>query len=216
MAKAPTLTEKLAARRVLDPVWKARYDGLVRQLVEARIGQAALKSGDVCPEFMLPNAEGGLVGSADLLDKGPVVLSFYRGKWCPYCVTELEALKEATRDIALLGATLVAVTAEDCGGALAAKRDRALEFEILCDLDNGLGLSFGLLFRVPPDFRDNYRGIGVDFPLIYGNDSWFLPVPATYVIDRDGTIRHSYVNPDFRERLDPQDILGVLKELQNR
>ena len=78
------------------------------------------------------------------------------------------------------------------------------------------GLTFGLLFRVPPDFRDSYRGIGVDFPLIYGNDSWFLPIPATYVIDRDGTIRHAYVNPDFRERLDPQEILAVLKSLQIR
>ncbi|HEY2837106.1 MAG TPA: peroxiredoxin-like family protein [Rhizomicrobium sp.] len=214
MKKGSTLKEKLAARRVLDPVWKARYDGLVRRLVEAQIGQDALKAGDTCPDFMLPSAEGALINSADLLSKGPVVLSFYRGKWCPYCVTELEALKEATHDIDELGATLVAVTAEDCGGALAAKRDRALEFEILCDIENGLGLTFGLLFRVPPDFRDNYRGIGVDFPLIYGNDSWFLPVPATYVVGQDGVIRHAYVNPDFRERLDPQEILGVLKKLQ--
>ena len=214
MTDRPTFKEKLDALRVRDPVWKARYDGLVRGLVEAGVGQNALKAGAPCPEFMLANAEGELISSSELFAKGPVVLSFYRGKWCPYCVTELDALKDAAQDIAASGATLVAVTAEDCGGALTAKRQRKLDFEILCDLENGLGLTFGLLFRVPPDFRDNYRGIGVDFPLIYGNDSWFLPIPATYVIDRDGRIRHAYVNPDFRERLDPQEIIAVLKTLQ--
>ncbi|MEI9887106.1 MAG: peroxiredoxin-like family protein [Rhizomicrobium sp.] len=207
------LREKLDALRVREPVWKARYDGLVQRLRGAGIGEGALKAGEACPEFVLANAEGVLVSSADLLARGPVVLSFYRGKWCPYCVTELEALRDAAPDIAALGATLVAVTAEDCGGALAVKRRRRLDFEILCDLENGLGLTFGLVFRVAPDFRGNYKSIDVDFPLIYGNDSWFLPVPATYVVGRDGIIKHAYVNPDFRERLDPSEILDVLKSL---
>jgi peroxiredoxin len=213
MSKGPNLKEKLDALRIRDPAWKARYDALVQSLQAAGIGEGALKAGDAAPDFALANAEGRIVTLADLLEKGPVVLSFYRGKWCPYCVTELEALREATADIAAAGATLVAVTGEDCGGALAAKRTRQLEFEILCDLENGLALNCGLVFRVPPDFRDNYRGIGVDFPLIYGNDSWFLPIPATYVIGRDGVIAHAYVNPDFRERLDPGDILAALKKL---
>jgi len=215
MSKHSTLGEKLAARRVKDPVWKARYDGLVRLLKETGVGQGALTAGDTCPEFMLANAEGRLVTSAELLARGPVILSFYRGKWCPYCVTELEALRDATSDIAAAGGNLVAVTAEDKGGALAAKRDRKLDFEILCDPENGLGLAFGLLFRVPPDFRDNYREIGVDFPLIYGNESWFLPVPATYVIERGGVIRHAYINPDFRERLEPDEIIAVLNSLRD-
>lgn len=213
MSKRPSLKDKLDALRVANPVWKARYDALVKSLRDAGVGQDALKAGDRCPEFMLANAEGFLVSSDDLLKRGPVVLSFYRGKWCPYCVTELEALRDAAPDIAATGATLVAVTAEDCGGALVAKRTRQLQFEILCDLENGLGLTFGLVFRVAPDFRDNYRGIDVDFPLIYGNDSWFLPIPATYVIGQDGVIEHAYVNPDFRERLDPAEILAVLKRL---
>lgn len=213
MTKGPSLKEKLDARRVANPVWKARYDALVESLRAAGVGEGALKAGDACPDFALASAEGRIVTLAELLAKGPLVLSFYRGKWCPYCVTELEALREATADIAAAGATLVAVTGEDCGGALAAKRKHRLEFEILCDLENGLALAFGLVFRIPPDFRDNYRGIDVDFPLIYGNDSWFLPVPATYVIGQDGAIAHAYVNPDFRERLDPGDIVAVLKKL---
>lgn len=214
MTKRPTLGEKLAARRIKDPVWKARYDGLVRHLKDTGVGQGALTVGDVCPEFTLANAEGRLVNSADLIAQGPLVLSFYRGKWCPYCRIELDALKDATPEIAAAGGLLVAVTAEDKGGALAAKRDRDLDFEILCDLENGLSLAFGLLFRVPPDFRDNYREVGVEFPVIYGNESWFLPVPATYVVGRDGIIKHAYVNPDFRERLEPGEILAVLGDLQ--
>jgi len=215
MSKRPTLGEKLAARRVKDPVWKARYDGLVRHLKETGVGRAALQAGDVCPDFMLANAEGELVSSAELLKQGPLVLSFYRGKWCPYCRIELDALKDATSDIAAAGGLLVAVTAEDKGGALTAKRDRKLDFEILCDLENGLSLAFGLLFRVPHDFRDNYREVGVDFPVIYGNESWFLPVPATYVIERNGVIRHAYINPDFRERLEPSEIVDVLTTLKH-
>lgn len=214
MTKRPTLGEKLAARRIKDPVWKARYDGLVRHLKDTGVGQGALAVGDVCPEFALANAEGRLVNSADLIAQGPLVLSFYRGKWCPYCRIELDALKDATPEIGAAGGLLVAVTAEDKGGALAAKRDRDLDFEILCDLENGLSLAFGLLFRVPPDFRDNYREVGVEFPVIYGNESWFLPVPATYVVGRDGIIKHAYVNPDFRERLEPSEILAVLGDLQ--
>jgi peroxiredoxin len=180
----------------------------------AGVGDSALKAGDACPEFALASAEGRIISSAQLLAKGPLVLSFYRGKWCPYCVTELEALREAAPDIAAAGASLVAVTAEDCGGALAAKRAHRMEFEILCDLENGLGLLFGLTYMVPPDFRDKYREVDIDFPLIYGNDSWFLPVPASYVIRPDGVIAHAYVNPDFRERLDPSVILDVLNTLR--
>ncbi len=194
-------------------MWKARYDALVQRLRETGVGAGALKAGDAVPEFALADAEGRLVTSAQLLARGPVVLSFYRGKWCPYCVTELEALREVAPQIAALGASLVAVTAEDCGGALAAKRKHNLEFDILCDLENGLGLAFGLVYRLPDAVRAFYLEADINFPLIYGNDSWFLPVPASYVIGRDGMIRHAYVNPDFRERLDPAVILDVLEGL---
>jgi len=213
MSEAKTLAENLAKIRDSNPLWKARYDMLVQGLRDAGVGEGALKAGDAAPDFALASAEGQIVPMAALLAKGPVVLSFYRGKWCPYCVTELEALREAASDIAALGASLVAVTAEDCGGALAAKRKHSLEFEVLCDFENGLGLSFGLVFRVPETIRQYYQEADLNFPLIYGNESWFLPVPATYVIGQNGVIRHAYINPDFRERLDPAVILDVLKAL---
>jgi len=213
MSERKSLAENLAQIRDSNPLWKARYDTLVQGLREAHVGEGALKAGDAAPDFALTNAEGHIVALVDLLAKGHVVLSFYRGKWCPYCVTELESLREASSVITALGASLVAVTAEDCGGALAAKRKHSLEFEILCDFENGLGLAFGLVFRVPDVVRGYYQEADLNFPLIYGNESWFLPIPATYVIGQDGVIRHAYINPDFRERLDPAIILDVLKAL---
>ena len=113
MSAPKSLAENLAKVRDSNPLWKARYDSLVQGLRDAGVGQEALRAGDTAPDFALSSAEGRIVTLADLLAKGPVVLSFYRGKWCPYCVTELEALREATADIAALGATLVAVTAEE-------------------------------------------------------------------------------------------------------
>jgi len=210
-----TLQERLDEVRARSkPETTARYDRLVAALRASGAADAALKAGDIAPEFMLANAEGQLVSSHDLLAKGPLVLSFYRGRWCPYCLTELEALQDSTSAIAAAGASLVAVTAEDCGGALVTKRERHFDFEVLCDPDNGLGLAFGLLFRLPQEVIAWYRTINIDFPVRYGNASWFLPIPATYVIGQDGVVRHAYVNPEFRERMDPAAILSVLNTLR--
>ena len=216
MTKSPTLKEKLDALRVANPTWKARYDELVQHLAAAGVGFNALKRGDSAPEFILASAEGELVSSSELLERGPLVLSFYRGRWCPYCRTELEALQQVSPQIRQFGATLVAVTAEDCGGALRAKRERRVDFEILCDFENGLSLLFGLVFRLPQNIQMAYKETGIDFPLIYGNESWFLPVPATYVITPDGMIEHAYINPDFRERMDPGAIINVLRTLHEK
>jgi peroxiredoxin len=211
MSKRPTLTERLAAVRANSSTeMTARYDRLVQALRDADVAAGALKVGDECPAFVLANADGNLVASADLLEKGPLVLSFYRGRWCPYCVTELEALSEAWPQISAKGATLAAVTAECGGGALAARRDKALPFEILCDIENGLALEFGLLFRLPREVRDYYQSIKIDFPVLYGNESHFLPIPGTFVIGQNGVIQHAYVNPDFRERLEPDAIVKAL------
>jgi peroxiredoxin len=140
------------------------------------------------------------------------VLSFYRGVWCPFCSTELEALNEAEPRIREAGATLAAVSPEARGRPLEVKRERNFGFEILTDLDNGLALTFGLVHPVTPEFVDIFSKAGTLFPLIYGNNSWFLPIPATYIIGRDGIILHAYVNPEFRERLDPERIVTLLRE----
>src|SRR5207237_9040016 len=111
------------------------------------------------------------------------------------------------------GAMLVAVTAEAGGEAIRTKFERQFDFEILCDLDNGLALECGLVFRLTPEVQKAYLDSNLDLPKLYGNTSWFLPIPATYVIDRTGTVRDAYVNPDFRYRLDPAAILASIERL---
>jgi peroxiredoxin len=212
--KQPSLTEVLADLRIKigDP-YRSLNDQIVKRLIEAEFSSRALKAGDACPPFALTNVEGKFVRSHELLARAPIVLSFYRGVWCPFCSAELEALHEANTAIRAAGGTVVAVSPEASGLALKVKQERNFQFEILCDLDNGLALTFGLVHPVSRELIDVFCNDGLSFPLIYGNDSWFLPLPATYIILRDGTIAHAYVNPEFRERLDPEQIVKVLRGL---
>ncbi len=209
-----TLSDKLAGIRAkASERMTGLNDRLVDRLIAAETAERALKAGDKCPEFALPTAEGGIERSEDLLKTGPVVLSFYRGLWCPFCSAELEALHIATPAIRQAGGKLTAITPEAGGLALKVKRERDFGFDILCDLDNGVALSFGLVFRVPDEVKEFFTSVRHDLALIYDNDSWFLPIPATYIVTREGTIAHAYVNPDFRYRLDPGEIVRVLSRL---
>ncbi len=215
MNKQLSLTEVLASLRdKASPKWRSLYDALVQHLVDEGAANDALKVGDKLPEFMLASAEGHFVRSDDLLAKGPVVLSFYRGRWCPYCSAELDALNAVATRIRDSGATLAAITAEAGGEAIRTKFERKFEFEILCDLDNGLALECGLVFKLPPEVQKAYMETNLDFPKLYGNTSWFLPIPATYVVDAGGIIREAYVNPDFRYRLDPSAIMAAIEKIK--
>ena len=210
-----SLADKLAEIRAKagDRI-KGINDRLVERLIAAETAEHALKAGDKCPEFSLPTAEGGFERISDVLARGPAVVSFYRGQWCPFCSAELEALHVAEPDIRATGAKLVAITPEAGGLAAKVKRERNFGFDILCDLDNGVALQFGLVFRVPDEAVQFFTDVRHELPLIYDNSSWFLPIPATYVVKPDGTIAHAYVNPDFRYRLDPSEIVRVLSELK--
>jgi peroxiredoxin len=215
MAKKKPLEETLAAIRASAPPWfDKEMNRLVDGLADAAVADKALKVGDRVPQFMLPNAEGKLKRSTDLIGDKPVVLNFYRGMWCPYCLEELKALAEVSPRLCKMGATVVAVTPEIGGAALKTKKGNELDFELLCDVDNGLAMEFGLMYRIPADIQRRYLKFNVRIPLYYGNDSWMLPIPATYIVNAEGVIAYSYVNPDFRERLDPKllpDILASLK-----
>lgn len=215
MNKPLSLTEVLSSLRDRQsPKWRSLYDAMVQHLVDEGAADDALKPGDRLPDFMLASAEGHFVRAQDLLAKGPVVLSFYRGRWCPYCSAELDALNAVATKIRDSGAALVAVTAEAGGEAIRTKFERQFDFEILCDLDNGLALECGLVFKLTPEVQKAYLESNLDLPKLYGNTSWFLPIPATYVIDRAGVIREAYVNPDFRHRLDPATIMQAIEGLK--
>lgn len=214
MNKQFLLADALAEQRAnASPAGRIMYDGLIKHLIDTSAIGNALKSGDRAPDFQLASADGQFVRSSEILSHGPAVLSFYRGAWCPYCSAELNALADIAPDIRAAGAVLIAITPEAGGVALRTKVGRRLEFDILCDLDNTLAFEFGLMFRVPDDVRQAYLARGIDFSKIYGNDSWMLPTPATYIVRRDGVIAHAYVNPDFRYRLEPREILVALAKI---
>ena len=186
---------------------------LIRTLSEADMVTKSLKVGDLMPRFLLPNAEGCLVDSDDLLNKGPLVVSFFRGEWCAFCTLELRALHRKLPELEQLGANLVAVTA-DTGAALrSAKEKYGLPFEVLSDVDCALGLRFGIIFKVPDAIQRFYRVDGVDLAARHGNGASLLPVPATFVVDRHGKICHAYVDVDFSRRMEPDDIVTAVRAI---
>ncbi len=173
----------------------------------------ALRVGEAFPDFLLPEAEGRLVELADLLAAGPAVLTFFRGDWCPFCRAALDALEAALPEIRAAGGSLAAVMPETGGRALDAKRRRRLGYRILADVDNGLAMACGIAFRVPGAYRAAMDEAGIDLGVRQGNAAWFLPVPATFVIDRDGVLRWSFVELDFSRRAQPAAILAALRGL---
>ena len=211
----PSLADRLAdIRDKASPRARTLYDALVKQLTDSGATAGALKEGDTFPDFQLASADGRLLTRGAILAKGPAVFGFYRGAWCPYCSAELEAFAEIAPQVRAAGATLAAITPESGGAALRTKVERGFEFDILCDLDNVLAMECGLVFPVPDDIHKAYLERGIDFAKIYGNDAWMLPTPATYIVRPDARIAHAYVNPDFRYRMEPAEILKTLQALR--
>jgi peroxiredoxin len=206
--------DRIRAEAAAHAKIKAAYEALVAQLDRAETASRALKVGDTMPGFMLPNAEGRLVFSDELLAPGALVVNFFRGDWCPYCTRTLQALEAALPRITAAGGQLVALT-PDTGRHLAAtKRAHRLSYQILSDVDGAVGMQFGVLFRVPELTREMLAGFGTDLAERHGNDGWFIPIPATYVVDRDGIIRYAFVDIDFTRRAEPDDVVAVLEALR--
>ncbi|MEM1045336.1 MAG: peroxiredoxin-like family protein [Pseudomonadota bacterium] len=180
-------------------------------LASSGVGASGLRTGDVLPGFLLPNAEGKLISSDELLADGPLVVSFIRGNWCTICASEIDDLKRIQADIEAAGARIVVITPETGGAAERLKARHDVSFEVLTDVDSGVALTFGLLFRLDEAMRELFMHLGRDLPLFQGNDGWFLPVPATYVIDGGGVVRLAFVEPDYRVRVVPADIVDCLK-----
>ncbi len=175
-------------------------------------GQAgrALKAGDRAPSFILNDPDGKPVSSAELLAQGPLVISFYRGVWCPYCNFELQALQEALPALRDTGASLIAISPQSAANSRKSLRTNQLSFPILSDTGNEVAALFGLRFRLPDYLIELYKNLKNDLPGFNGDDSWTLPMPARYVIGQDGIILYAEVNPDYTQRPEPQDMLAAL------
>ena len=176
-------------------------------------GQAgrAIKAGDRAPSFTLDNQDGETVSSADLLAQGPLVLTFYRGVWCPYCNLELQALNEALPQIHAFGAEIVAVSPQTRVNSRKSVRDNRLDFAVLNDAGGATSAAFGLRFALPDYLVDLYRKLKSDLPAFNDDPSWTLPMPARYVIGQDGIVLYSEVNPDYTHRPEPSDMFAVLE-----
>ena len=217
MSRTQTLSETMAElRQKVRAPFRTLYDNLVARLTEAATAEGALKEGDAFPEFALPDAAGKFVLSSDLLKSGPLVVTFYRGQWCPFCAATMEAMSAAAPAISAAGATVIGVSAEVGHRPISKNRDSNLNFKMLSDVDNGLALQCGLLFRLTDDIVREYDAQGPDLAKTYGNRSGFLPMPATYIVLPNGVIGRAYVNPDFRFRMEPNDIVSSLRALTPR
>jgi peroxiredoxin len=175
------------------------------------IAKTALKVGDRAPAIALENAKGAIVDVATLLKKGPVIVTFYRGGWCPYCNLELKAYQEILPQIAAAGASLVAISPEKPDDTVSTAEKNALAFEVLSDVGQKVGRAFGLVYEFTDELKSAYHGFNLDIPARNGTPGeWALPVSATYVIGHDGSIAYAYTDADYRDRADPRDVLAVV------
>jgi peroxiredoxin len=181
------------------------------ELIESGAAKRAKKAGDLAPTFSLKDPEGNVVSSADLLKRGPLVLSFYRGVWCPYCNMELQALESVKPDFDKYGASLVAISPQTAPNSRKSVRQNKLSFPILSDAKGKVGAAFGLRFNLPDYLVELYKQLKNDLPTFNDDPSWTLPMPARYVIGQDGVILYSEVNPDYTRRPEPEDMIPVLQ-----
>lgn len=186
------------------------------ELVSSGAAARALKVGDKAPTFTLNDPEGTPVSSADLLAKGPLVISFYRGVWCPYCNMELQALEAARASFEQARASLVAISPQKPANSRRSQRENKLGFPILSDPANAVAEAFGLRFALPDYLVALYKQLGNNLPLVNGDESWTLPMPGRFAVGQDGTILYAEVNPDYTQRPEPEDLLPALRAGQRQ
>jgi len=184
-----------------------------KKLISTGIDKKALKKGERLPGFSLPNARGKMITSEELLEKGPLVINFYRGGWCPYCNLELHAFQNALADIKGLGAQLIAISPNLPDNSLDSIEKHDLQFEVLSDIKNVYAHNLGLVFTLDENLQSLYKQFEIDLSAFNGDESFEIPIPATYVVDREGIIRLAFVDADYTKRLEPEKVIEVLKKI---
>lgn len=200
--------------RELAPDFADVVGRMVERLERNGVGLNAPAPGDLMPEFLLPDQDGRLNRLSDFTSKGPVVVSFNRGHWCPYCQLNADALARAAPDLQALGAQIVAITPELPRYSRELKDYAGAPFPILADLDGGYALELSLLFWVGDEKRDAMKAGGFNIEPYQGNTTWMLPVPATFVVGTDGRVKERYIDPDYRRRMPIDDLLAALRGLR--
>ncbi|QXP61750.1 peroxiredoxin-like family protein [Olleya sp. HaHaR_3_96] len=205
---------KIAAGRQANPDFMKGVDAIINKAKAFQQGDDAIKVGEKAPSFELPNPEGQLITLETLLEKGPVVVTFYRGSWCPYCNLQLRALQAKLDDIHALGATLVAISPQVPDGSLTKNEINEMEFTVLSDQDATVATQYGVAWEVPDFLMDHMRvDRHLDLEKINNGNASILPIPATFIVANDGVVAWHYVNVDYRTRAEPDEIIEALKKL---
>lgn len=215
---APKLQDELdkitaETRRLVQPERLEPGERAVEELFLSGIEERILPVGAIAPEFSLQDAAGRRVTSADLLALGPLIVSFFRGRWCPYCVTELETWRELYATIRAKGALFVAISPQTTRQNDFLLCQHHLPYPVLSDPGCTVASQFGLVHKVPGYHQKYLSSILVNIPLVNGDNSWLLPLPATYVIRPDRTIAFAGAHADFRVRPEPEDVMNALEFL---
>jgi peroxiredoxin len=212
MIKPPPLSETLDALRTTSK-WKEFYDEFAVRLRRLDVGAHAPRVGDLFPDVVLPDHLGRHRTLSSLLKNGPLVLSFIRGGWCPYCASELRSWHDVLPALEAAGGSIAIVTSELRGRSGLLADVVGPGANALCDVDHGLALELGLAFHIGPKLLAAYDKFGIDLNNLYGGTAGLLAVPATYVVRQDRIIEFAYVEPDFRLRAEPEDVVRVIASL---
>ncbi|GAA5219711.1 peroxiredoxin-like family protein [Membranihabitans marinus] len=205
---------KIAAGRKAKPDFMKGVDEIIQQAKSFQQGSEAIKIGQKAPNFDLPNPEGRSISLEAMLDKGPVVVTFYRGDWCPYCNLQLRALQGKLKEIHSLGASLIAISPQVPDGSLTKNEISELEFIVLSDQDAKIAEQYGVAWEVPEFLLEHMRvDRQLDLELINNGNGSVLPIPATFILNSDGVVTWNYVNVDYRSRSEPDEIIEALKNI---
>jgi peroxiredoxin len=212
------LQDELDARREqwqagATPERRALYETQIEELRASRLAERRLGVGNLAPDFSLPDARGGSFALSDALSRGPVVLVFYRGGWCPYCNIALKAYQRVLPELGALHAELVAISPERPDLSLSTAEKNDLAFAVLSDTGNRVADAFRLVYELPTNLAQAYASNGIDLTAINAADEWRLPVPATFVVAATGRVALAHVEVDYRRRLDPATVLAALANL---
>ena len=214
-----TLTSELreaeqSRRAKRDPALTAKMDAATRELAASGIVDKSLKVGEQAPDFNLPDVKGDTVSLSEALKDGPVVLSFYRGGWCPYCNIALQHLQRHLPEFRAEGAQLITVSPQTPDASLSTAEKNALDFSVLSDTNNRVAREYGLVFTLPDSLRAMYSNPdGINLPATNSSDSFELPVAATYVIAKDSRVAYAFANADYTLRAEPDEIIKALAAL---
>lgn len=192
----------------------ALYEAKIEELRSTFAKRTTLREGERAPDFALPDAKGGVVSLSSALALGPAVVTFYRGGWCPYCNLQLRSYQALLPELASIGVSMLAISPQLPDESLSTAERESLTFDVLSDVGNDVARRFGLVYPLPRELRDALRSNSKALPAINGDDSWELPVPATYVIAQDQRILLAFIEIDYRQRLAPQQLLNALRVQQ--